>query len=175
MKKPKYYSLTYIWTWPADIIAWLLVLIIWALWGTNLHWLEGLWCELKPKSWIKKHYAWGGTTFGHGGILSFGYAGGKGIDTIVERHEHIHVEFYEAAMLLAFAIALVVFIALAIIGCPIVGLVIGGLIWITGGLASYGSRSLQAIVRGEDKYQGNVEEEAAYAIAAQGDSNGPSK
>ena len=51
MKKPIRRFITYLWTLPWDILTWLSVLLIWLCWGTKLHWLEGLWCELKPNSW----------------------------------------------------------------------------------------------------------------------------
>ena len=126
------YFLIYLFTFPSDIFAWLTVLFIWMFWGTKLEWCEGLWCELKPNSWptrtwyrckkdgkpikLPEHYVsvhgtwvtWGGTCFGHGGFYGPGKAGGKGIDTRVEYHEHVHTEQSEVAMLTSFLTALVV-------------------------------------------------------------------
>lgn len=94
--RPWYYWLTYIWTCTHDIITMLVVFLIWLFWGTRLSWNEGLWCELKPKSWpartwyrhkkdgkpvenpehVQEHMGkwktWGGTTLGHGGFYGPG-------------------------------------------------------------------------------------------------------
>jgi hypothetical protein len=189
MKRPARYWLTYLWTWPADVLSWLVLLLMWLLWGTKLHWNEGLWFEFKPNSWptntwyrikiggVHKHNpvelqptlgrwrTWGGTTFVHGGFYGPGRSGGEGTDTNVEVHEHVHVEFAEAAMLLALLAALIVFILCAWFGRLDVGAWAGGIMWATGATTSYASRLIQAWVRGEDPYEGSVEEEAAYSIA----------
>lgn len=162
-KRPKKYMATYIWTIPLDLIAWIIVLVAWLLLGTRLHWIEGLWCELKQKPanaiskiWRKQ---WGGVTLGHGGLLRPGAAGGEGIDTKIERHEHVHVEQYEASMLVSFIIAIAVLATIRTIDAAI----LAGAIWITGGVLPYVASLLQAWLRGEQAYGGSHLEEAARA------------
>ena len=160
-KRPKKYLVTYLWTIPFDLIAWMIVLVAWLLLGTKLHWLDGLWCELKPRAataiskiWGKR---WGGTTLGHGGLYSPGASGGKGIDTETEKHEHIHVEQYKAAMLVAFIIAIAVLTTVRTLDATI----LAGAIWVTGGILTYIASMLQAWLRGEQAYSGSHLEEAA--------------
>ena len=164
-KHPKRYWLTYSYTWPYDIITWSIVLFIWLLWGTKLHWLEGLWCELKPKSWPMRTWykEWAGTTFGHGGFYAPGKAGEKGIDTATEFHEHVHVEQYEGAMLHSFIYGVTAFLTLAYCGHIFTGVVGGSVIWLSGGALSYGCSAIQAVLRGEAYYLGGTKEESAYA------------
>jgi hypothetical protein len=140
-----------------DLIAWLAVILLWALWGTRLHWCEGLWFEFKPGSWPMRTWykKWGGTTFGHGGPLRPGGAGGAGIDTAIEKHEHVHVEQYEASMLASFLIA----IAVAITG----SFALACSIWVSGGFLYYMCSIIQALLRGENPYTGSHLEESAYS------------
>lgn len=187
-KRPWRYFLIYLFTFPADIIVWFVVLFIWLLWGTKLEWNEGLWCELKKNSWparswyrlkIKGEYVklpekyysvhgewltWGGTCFGHGGFYGPGKAGERGIDTRTEYHEHIHVEQTEVALLLSFLQAMVVFGALFYLRQPKLALWIGGGVWIVGFLFKAMSGGIVAWLRGEDPYRGSTHEEAAYAL-----------
>ena len=158
MKKPWYFSFIWLVCLPSDIIVWLATLVVWALWGTKLHWCNGLWCELKESSWPARTWykPWGGTTFGHGGFYNDGLSGEKGIDTYIEFHENIHVEQYEAGMLRTFIIALAILIFTG-------NWILAGAIWISGGLLTFGPNWLTALLRGEPAYRGSHHEEAAYA------------
>jgi hypothetical protein len=164
-KYPKRYWLTYTYTWPFDILIWVAVLVLWALWGTKLHWLEGLWFEFKPNSWPMRTWykRWAGTTLGHGGFLAPGRAGKEGIDTSTEFHEHIHVEQYEGAMFQSFIYGVTVFTVLTCFSHSLAGEIIGGAIWLSGGMLSYGCSATQAWLRGESWYMGGTKEESAYA------------
>lgn len=150
-KRPWYYFLTYAYTWPWDLIIWLLILFIWLLWGTKLYWQDGLWCVLKPESWPKRTWykKWAGTTFGHGGFLSTE-------KYRVKFHENIHVEQYEVAMLQYFLLGFIFLIATK---CWI----LSGCIWLSGSWFPYTTSALQAKLRGEALYRGNIFEESAYA------------
>lgn len=154
--------LTYLWTWPADLLCWLAVLAVWVVCGTKLHWENGLWCELKPNSWPARVYGqkWAGVTLGHGGIYGVGWSGGDGIDTPVEQHEHVHVEQYEAAMLHALMVAALIVGAYFIdpLAPPVAVLAC----WVLGGAMSYLASLLTALARGEQAYMGSHLEEAAY-------------
>lgn len=169
MAKPKRYLLLWIATLPNDIIALLGVLICWAFWGTKLRWIYGPWCELKQGSWpVRTWYSkWGGTTFGHGGILGPGYAGGKGIDTLMERHEDVHVEQHEVAMVMSFSTALITLAALLQSPTTVWTWVVPLVIWSLGSLAYITSSWMVAWFRGESLYRGSSHEEAAYALVEQ--------
>jgi len=157
-KHPWYYKLTYIYTWPWDLISWFVILLFWALWGTKLHWQYGLWFEFKKGSWPTRTWykKWAGSTLGHGGFLAPGYSGKEGMDTSTEFHENVHSKQYEVAMLQSFVLA--VFIILFTHAC-----ILGGLIWLSGGFLPYCLAMLQAKLRGEAVYYGNILEESAYA------------
>jgi len=167
MKRPARYYLTYLWTWPWDIISWVVILTAWALWGHKLHWLEGLWFEFKEGSWPDRKFKMGGNCLGHGGMFFPTAAGGEGIDTPVEFHEHFHSEQYEAAMLLGFLYGLTMFLLSWSAGSPVPGALCGGISWVAAGALSYASASFQAWMRGEEAYHGNHLEEAAYAVTGE--------
>ena len=164
VKRPKRYWVTYTWTFTWDIIVWIVVLLVRAIWGKKLHWLEGLWCEFKEKSWLAKHpfKNYGGITLGHGGLYREGFSGGPGIDTDTEHHEHKHVDQYESAMLRACLFGITLFTALALTGNIQIGAVLGYVIWTLGWVIHVLTNTIQAWIRGEDPYSGAVHEEAAY-------------
>lgn len=167
MKKyPWYHVFVYAYTLPVDLLGWLAVLLIWVIWGTKLHWLEGLWCELKAGSWPHRTWykKWGATTFGHGGFLAPGLSGGPGMDTKTEYHESVHVDRYESVMLLAFAKALAVGLTLHFIGRTDVGFIVGAILWSGGSIFSLLCNWFVAVLRGEDAYGGSIHEESAYAL-----------
>ena len=185
-KYPKRYWLTFLYTFPADILVFILVLVIWALWGTKLHWCNGLWCELKPDSWptrswyrykykgkytlippqYRKEYGtwitWAGTTFGHGGFYGPTYSGSKGVDTDTEFHEHIHVEWFECATLYSFLVSVLLFVLLR--NQLTTALISSISLWTIGSLLFTAGNWFQAWMRGEDPYRGSIHEEAAYAL-----------
>jgi len=129
-------------------------------------WTDGWWIELDRKSWFVRTFyqGWGGTTLGHGGWYREGKTKGPEIDTGIERHEHVHVEQFEASMLDSFITGVFVFLSCFFYECTILGIWIGGIIWLTGYLRMALSRWIQAWIRGEDMYRGSAHEEAAYAI-----------
>jgi len=166
MSKPKRYLLIWIATFPNDILALLMVLFCWAMWGHKLRWIYGPWCELKEKSWpIRTWYSgYGGTTFGHGGILGPGFAGGKGIDTLMERHEDVHVEQHEVAMVVAFTAAGAILAVLLQQPFSVWTWVLPLVVWCSGWPAYLIASWSVAFLRGESLYRGSSHEEAAYAI-----------
>lgn len=183
---------------PNDLLGWLAVLLIRALWGERLSWdtpgsqiskkfprgrpggpvlsvdlkegsfpvAEGTW----PKGFYLKKVAkqkrshpvsWGGTTLGHAIFYGPGRrapAGGKW--SLIQVHEHVHVEQFEAAMLRSFIVGLIV----AIGGQSTASLVLGLIIWSLGYLLMGAANWTTAVLRGEDAYRGSHHEEAAYAI-----------
>ena len=172
-KRPKRYLLTYLWTFPWDILSWLAVLFLWLLWGTKLHWLEGLWFELKEKSWPMRTWykGWNGTCFGHGGFYAPGVSGGEGVDTATEYHERIHSEQYEAAMLVSLIFGVVAGFVLWSLQYPEVALWTGGIMWIVGGLLHTCAAFFQAWIRGENPYRGSTNEESAYSQTREWEEN----
>lgn len=176
---------------PVDLVMWAAILVIWALWGTKLRWVEwSLWCELKPESWPartwyryvqngrpienpEQHQAvhgrwrtWGGTTFGHGGFYGPGIGSASGYGNEVEVHEHVHVEQYEAWMFASWVLSLPPWITLLALGHPTAATLVALGIWMGGGLIRSLAGNAVAWFRGESSYRGAAHEEAAYAIAA---------
>ncbi len=168
MKRPWRYYFTYLWTFPYDLATWCFILLMWALWGTKLHWLEGVWFEFKKNSWPARSWyqGWAGTAIGHGGWLGYGYSGGSGIDTGTEYHEHHHTEQFEVSMLIGFLISCVVVTVLYLTGStPNWWLVLG--IWNLSWPVTVLCSMFQAWIRGEAAYKGSVLEEAAYSLTAE--------
>jgi len=187
-KRPLRYYLIYLITFPADLVVWLSVIMVWILWGTKIEWNAGLWCELKPESWPSRSWyrykqngkvvllsetlwkshgkwlTWGGTCLGHGGFYGPGKAGDKGIDTRTEYHEHIHVEQSEVALLTSFLQALTVGGILLYEGQQNLALVLGCFVWVIGLFLKAASGWVVAWLRGKDPYRGSIHEEAAYSL-----------
>lgn len=142
---------------PADIIAWLILLIVWALWGHQLQWRHGvLCCELKPDSWPQRTWyaAWGGTTFGH----SIMFAKGHLEHPPIWVHELVHVEQFEAACVLN----AMFFVVWSLGGLWWAGLIASALMPFANVLAAY----ITGWLRGEGFYAGSNLEEAARATAS---------
>lgn len=169
MKKlPKRYWLTTIWVLPAFLISTIIVLFLWLFWGTKLHWLRGLWFELKENSWPHRTWYknWGGTTFVWGGFYAPGRAGDLSkVDTKIERHEHTHIEQGEMAQLMGLIIAIVVFFSFWSVNLWQRGLFIGFLIWTSSALLHYVCGGIQAVMNGEKFYRGNLSEESARSLS----------
>lgn len=155
---PKRYYLTFLWTGVWDICLWFFLIWFNILWGNRLLWNNGLWCEVGSGTWFHKTWAikFAGAALGHGGLFAPGVPGGPEIDTDTEFHEHIHVEQFEAAMLLSFAIGIV----MSVSGSD---LVVSAGVWIFGGPMAYCASLCQAWIRGEHPYRGSHLEEAAYS------------
>lgn len=167
-KRPRRYWMTYLWTWPWDLLSWPALLLLNLLWGAKLHWLEGVWFEARPGGWLARRFGecWAGLCLGHGGIFRPGYSGGDGIDTPTEFHEHFHAEQYEAAMLLAFLVATAVAAWHVVDGGHPPYPLVGG-IWLLGGVLAYVASMLQAWLRGEPAYEGSHLEKATSAATEQ--------
>lgn len=186
MKHPGKYWLLWLTSFPWDILVFLAVLLIWLFWGRKLEFNEGLWCELQPNSWPTRSwyryktngkysvvpanlrmqygywFTWGGTCLGHGGFYGPGKMGAVGIDTIVEYHEHVHVEQSEVAMLTGFILSLSAFLVLWLTSVP--AIYVASAMWFLSYFLKSLSGWLVAWFRGEDMYGGCTHEEAAYAI-----------
>ena len=159
-RRNKYY-VTYVWTIAWDLISWMIVLFGWLFFGKKLQWCEGLWCEINRKSLFGRLWKWGGVTLGHGGFYGDGLSGGHGIDTREEEHEHVHVEQYEVAMLIGFIFA----VATVCVFHNLAALIVGGVFWVFSWVIMYAASAVQAWLRGEDGYRGNIFEESAYSQA----------
>lgn len=158
-KRPNRYYLTYLWTWPWDLVVWLGVLVTWLFVGTKIQWQDGLWCELRRNSFFSRVWNYAGVTLGHGGIYNAERSGGPGVDTSTEKHELVHVEQYEVAMLISFISG----IAVSVVGLSLPALITGASIWVLGWYIVYYAASFQAWLRGEPHYRGNIFEESAYS------------
>ena len=144
--------LRYAITLPVDLGAWLLVVIIRALWGESLRWEHGcLIVRLAPTSWPMRSWyrPWGGTTFGHAMMIA------PRADAVIP-HELVHVEQVEAHALAG----LVVGIVFAALGWWPVGLAI----WWALPLLAYASGGVVAVLRGQSFYADNLFERSARAI-----------
>ena len=187
-KKPTRYYMTYLWTNTCDLLTWLSVLFIWLCWGTNLRWVEGLWCDLKPNSWpartwyrkkdkdglhisvpvehqptFGRYQTWGGTALGpHGGFYGPGMAGGPGIDTPAEEHEHKHPEQWEVALLVGWLTQLLFMAALLLKGMEPFW-ILHLTLWTISSWFAYSCSVFQAWLRGENPYRENMYEESVYA------------
>lgn len=144
-----------------DLIAYAIVVVLWALWGQRLQWKHGcLTMEFKKDSWPTRTWYkdWGGTTFGHGIIYNYDHLDWEPIWL----HELVHVEQYEAECLQNFIVF--VFCCVASYWVPwlwMVGTFQWGLGALMGAMCGYAT----AWLRGEDLYRGSHLEEAARAVA----------
>lgn len=109
-------------------------------------------------------FTWGGTTLGHGGFYGPGSSGGKGIDTEIEFHEHVHVEQFVAAMIMSLVQALISLLFVGLSGDWTTGVQLALVLWVIGGFLFAAAGWLTAWLRGEDPYRGSFHEEAAYSL-----------
>ena len=154
-------------------VAWPVVLLVRALWGTDLRWETpprprpgnaALVCNLRADSWpARTWYApWGGTSLGHGIFYNARFAQAGGWSRI-QAHEHVHVEQFEVAMLgsaISGAVAAAVLLGL---GHPLAAWLTGLGLWWAGYLLMGLSGWTVAYLRGEPAYRGSAHEESAYA------------
>lgn len=167
------HALLYVVCFPQNLVSWLAVLVIRALWGEDLEWESPteigrpggpvLTVSLREDSWPSRTWyrKWGGTTLGHAIMYAHGRRARAGERwEPIQVHEHVHVEQFEAAMLKS----LVVGLAVAIMLHSIAGVMFGVAIWSTGYVAMGAANWTTAWLRGEDPYRGSHHEEAAYAI-----------
>lgn len=162
MRKPARWLLTFFWTFPADAVAWVAILIIRILYGAKLTWLDGLWVELRrgslpDQTWGRK---WIGVSLAHGGVLAAGRAGSS---ASAKRHELVHVEQFEARMFAGFIMGLVCMVSFLVDGCHDAAIASAVLVWLLAWPVGYAASMGQAYLRGEDPYRGNELEESAYA------------
>lgn len=186
MEKPRRHWFVYICSISWDIISWIVILVMWLLWGEKLEWSEGLWFRLKPGSWPArtwyrykvdgefvlnqpenwevhgKYLTWGGSCLGHAGFLGPGYGGGPGIDTRVERHEHVHTEQFEVSMMISFVINALVIMTDIFSGVD-PNWILHLVLWCCGWIIFYFCGGVVAWLRGENFYIGNTFEESAYS------------
>lgn len=141
----------YLPTLPIDIIGWIVVSLLYALFGVkgSLGFQNGiLFATLSDDSWFVKgpYKKWGGTTIGHAIIIR------ENQSDIAKKHEHKHVIQNEATALAGFVISLIV-----IWSNPITAL----LIWAFCPSVVYLAAGLVAVLNGKSFYQNNLFEEAA--------------
>lgn len=140
-------------TLPADILGWLIVLVLHVLWGARLKIQDGILITmLRANSWpIRSWYKnWGGTTFGHAIMLNPNV---QDVDRLLF-HEKVHVEQYEVTSLLNLLFAG----WLVCMGHYIAA----GLLVAFASLFMVLSALIVAWLRNEPPYRGSVLEEAAY-------------
>lgn len=153
-KRPWYRAFLYIGTLPSDIVGWLWVALVRALWGRDLAWQDGvLFVRLKKDSWFERKFytEWGGVTIGHAIMVNERWDSEE-----IVRHEFAHVEQVEANGLVGLlCAALVAYWAwwLAIV------------FWLLMPTFVYVLSGCAALLRGESFYRGNHNEEAARAVA----------
>lgn len=173
------------------LVAWPAILLIRWFWGTDLRWETPpyaqergcgpvLTCNIRPgtfpvtpgrfpKGWyLRKETngtlrSWGGTTLGHGIFYGSRIIRSTGTWFSVQAHEHIHVEQFEASMLLSFVIGMISGIVALSLGHPWAGAGLFMGIWSTGYLLMAASGWVTAVLRGEPHYMGAHFEEHAYA------------
>lgn len=164
MRRPKRWILTFLWTFPADIVSWAFVLLVRILFGARLTWLDGLWVELRANSLLERTWgkSWLGFSAAHGGIFAAGRGGGPGVDTDTEKHELVHVEQFESTMLVGFILGMFCAVAFLINGCGRHALIPSLIIWLASWPLGYAASVAQAYLRGEDPYRGSHLEEGAY-------------
>lgn len=158
MKSPWYRAFLYLGTLPTDLVGWLVVLVVRALWGRDLTWFDGvLFVRLRKDTWFEKRFytKWGGSTIAHAIMINERWDN----ESIVT-HELAHVEQNEANGLVGLVCALAVvwwawWLAL--------------IFWFLMPTIVYTLSGCAAVLRGEDWYRGNHNEESARAHAlAQG-------
>ncbi len=141
-----------------DIIAWAVVLLLCLLiWTKPLISKRSLACVIKPRWytnwWLER---WNGGTLGHAIV----YGNAQFRDTPLEYHEGVHVEQYEASMLMGFFIG-------AIVAAVTGNYILGCIIWTTAGAVSYVVAGLVSLLLNKEFYRGNHLEEAARAKTTQ--------
>ncbi len=87
------------------------------------------------------------------------------MDTVLEFHEHIHVEQFEVFSLLGFIIALFTFIMLLIQATIEVAIGLSVSFWVFIAPLAFSSGWIVALLRGEPAYRGSTHEEHAYSEA----------
>lgn len=146
---------------PSDLLALLWGALVRVLWGESLRWDDGaLVVTLRKDSWpARTWYAqWGGTTLSHGIMIN----GADAARTRILFHEHVHVKQFEGSALCALVMAA----GFASSHAYLPALVL----WIALPWFLYGASMLVAVLRGENAYRHNAEEEAAYDAT---DEHGP--
>lgn len=174
------------------LLAWPMVLGVRLLWGTDLvleRWIlsatfkVGSW-PLAAGGWPKGFYIrnrkevlerdaapnpWGGTSVGEGQLFGPGSRSPKGTPfeevTRTQWHEGRHTRQARAAQVASCFEGHVLALILAIAGSPILGLVVGFLLWFLGGqIAMAGGAWLAAVLEGDPRgfYRGSVIECDAY-------------
>lgn len=134
-------------------------LFVGLLWG-RLYFRDAiLFAELKKGSWPNRTWfkSWGGSCFGYGILL----APNQAASTI--NHELVHTEQQEAGSVVGLLTGIVLAIALG----GAWGAVAFAISWICVPWAIYLAGGLVALLRGENFYRGNTNEESAYSQAGQ--------
>ncbi len=141
-------------TLPTNLVGWLVIALVGVIWGDGVRWKDGvLTTTFKPDAkplttWYK---GWAGTTLGHAiFVVPLDPFNAKRIWT----HEMVHVEQVQARGILGAIVGLAVAPA-----CWWLGL----LIWALMPALAYVTSGLTALLRGEEFYMGNHEEESARA------------
>lgn len=164
-KLPFYFYVSILWTWPNDILVFLIVLFFRLFWAENCHWNYGLWCVLRKGSWPARTWfkGWGAVALGHGGIINYGRAGGPGVDTKLEFHEQrFHVKQIEVILLVFFTFAVIAHLTgESLTRVDLTEKVFTGL-WPVGFWVTYFLGIVMSVLRGDEAYKENIFEDAAY-------------
>ena len=162
--RPFYSYLSYLWTFPADILCWFFVgVVLYAFFGRKRNWTAGCLCiEFREGSWPTRTWyrRWAGTTLGNTIIYNVGRSGKPGIiDTKTEQHEQIHVAQYRTMQLLGMIITIINVLS----GFDFQTEWYELLLLPSAALLAYLVSMLQALISGEAPYRDNIFEESAYA------------
>lgn len=167
MKPGKY--VTYLWTWPQDILMWLFwILPFYALWGERLRWEEGsLVFNLKPDSWpMRTWYSkWGGTSIGHAIMYaSHIQPDSTGALHRITVHEQHHVKQFESVSFASFMTAWIPFAVLAAHDLWESAVICGLVLWLLGHTFHGVGNFFVAWLLGGRAYRDSYHEQSAYAV-----------
>lgn len=144
--------LLYLFTWPADLNSWFMVLFVRLFFGTKLFFQNGCLCTtFRSDSILGKFVAYSGITLGNAILYRNGFENSDGL----AYHEHIHVHQHQVNQTLVFIV------------CCFCALVTQNLwcfwLWPLGSILAYFCSMVVAVLRDEQWYEDNIYEESAKA------------
>lgn len=148
-------------TLPSDLVGWLMVLVIHAMWGRRLFWYKGaLFTVLKEDSWPRNpgkrgggwYQKWAGTTFTSNAIM----LSESGMNTKVVEHELQHSRQMVVSSFAFLIAAIVVAIWAWWVALPM---------WALGSLLISAANFFESWSNGGDAYRDNIQEQHARAAS----------